>query len=82
MATQLSELETQLEDLRTEGTDAIATSQTLEELEQLRINYLGKKGKVSVVLGGMGKLDPSERPRIGALANDVKKALEVGTERV
>ena len=80
MATQLSELETQLEDLRTEGTDAIATSQTLEELEQLRINYLGKKGKVSVVLGGMGKLDPSERPRIGALANDVKKALETGLE--
>ncbi|WP_027255447.1 phenylalanine--tRNA ligase subunit alpha [Planktothrix agardhii] len=80
MATQLSELETQLEDLRTEGTDAIATSQTLDELEQLRINYLGKKGKVSVVLGGMGKLDPSERPRIGALANEVKKALETGLE--
>lgn len=80
MATQLSELETQLEDLRIEGTNAIATSQTLEELEQLRINYLGKKGKVSVVLGAMGKLDPSDRPRIGSVANDVKKALETGLE--
>ncbi|MBD2482881.1 phenylalanine--tRNA ligase subunit alpha [Planktothrix sp. FACHB-1365] len=80
MATQLSELETQLEDLRGEGITAIAACQTLDELEQLRINYLGKKGKVSVVLGAMGKLDPSERPRIGALANDVKKALETGLE--
>lgn len=76
MATQLSDLETQLEDLRQEGTTAIATCQSLDQLEQLRINYLGKKGKVSVVLGAMGKLDATERPRIGALANDVKKALE------
>ncbi len=80
MATQLSDLETQLEDLRQEGTTAIATCQSLDQLEQLRINYLGKKGKVSVVLGAMGKLDASERPRIGALANDVKKALETGLD--
>lgn len=80
MAIQLSDLEAQLEQLRQEAQTAIAASQTLEELEQLRINYLGKKGKLSKVLGGMGKLDPADRPRIGSLANEVKLALQTDLE--
>jgi phenylalanyl-tRNA synthetase alpha chain len=80
MAIQLSDLEAQLEQLRQEAQTAIAASQTLEELEQLRINYLGKKGKLSKVLGGMGKLDPADRPRIGSLANEVKQALQTDLE--
>lgn len=80
MATQLSDLETQLETVQQEGLQLIATSETLDTLEQLRVNYLGKKGQVSQVLGSMGKLDPAERPRIGALANQVKDALQTELE--
>jgi phenylalanyl-tRNA synthetase alpha chain len=80
MAIQLSDLETQLQQLSQEAKDAIAAVQTLEELEQQRISYLGKKGKLSKVLGGMGKLDPSDRPRIGSLANEVKQALQTDLE--
>ncbi len=80
MATQLTDLEIQLEQLRQEAQGEIADAQTLEQLEQLRINYLGKKGKVSKVLGGMGKLDPADRPRIGSLANTVKQALQTDLE--
>ncbi|MGB3404019.1 MAG: phenylalanine--tRNA ligase subunit alpha [Microcoleaceae cyanobacterium] len=80
MAIQLSDLETQLQQLSLEAKDAIAAVQTLEELEQQRISYLGKKGKLSKVLGGMGKLDPSDRPRIGSLANEVKQALQTDLE--
>ncbi|MGB3533548.1 MAG: phenylalanine--tRNA ligase subunit alpha [Microcoleaceae cyanobacterium] len=76
MATQLTDLETQLQQLRQEAQTAIAEVQTLEDIEQLRINYLGKKGKLSIVLKGMGKLDPADRPRIGSLANEVKQALQ------
>jgi phenylalanyl-tRNA synthetase alpha chain len=76
----MADLEAQLEQLRQEAQTAIAASQTLEELEQLRINYLGKKGKLSKVLGGMGKLDPADRPRIGSLANEVKLALQTDLE--
>lgn len=76
MTTELRSLETQIEALRQEAFGAIAICETLEQLEQLRINYLGKKGQLSKVLGGMGKLDPSDRPRIGALANEVKQALQ------
>ncbi|MCU0523934.1 MAG: phenylalanine--tRNA ligase subunit alpha [Elainella sp. Prado103] len=69
-------METQLADLRQSAQQEIATVATLEDLEQLRIKYLGKKGSLSQVLGGMGKLDASERPRIGALANEVKDSLQ------
>ncbi|MGB3311996.1 MAG: phenylalanine--tRNA ligase subunit alpha [Nodosilinea sp.] len=55
---------------------AIAAAASLDELEQLRISYLGKKGQLSKVLGGMGKLSAAERPRIGALANEVKELIQ------
>ncbi|MER3492999.1 MAG: phenylalanine--tRNA ligase subunit alpha [Mastigocladus sp. ERB_26_2] len=71
-----SNLETQLLALQEEGEKAIAAATTLETLEELRVKYLGKKGSLSVLLGGMGKLPAEERPKIGAIANTVKEALQ------
>src|SRR4028119_133478 len=81
MTTPLNELEAQLAALKEDATKAIAHADTLEQLEQLRINYLGKKGQLSLVLRGMGQLSPEDRPRIGALANEVKEALQDNLER-
>ena len=72
----MSDLEAQLTALHQDGVAAIAAITSLDELEQLRIQYLGKKGSLSQILGGMGKLDAAERPRIGAAANEVKEALQ------
>lgn len=80
MTTQLMDLEAQLETLRQEAQDEIATAGTLERLEELRVSYLGKKGQLSKILGSMGKLDPADRPRIGALANEVKEAIQTNLE--
>jgi phenylalanyl-tRNA synthetase alpha chain len=63
MTTQLSDLETQLVALKQEAQLAIATTSTLDDLEQLRIKYLGKKGSLSQVLGGMGQRSHSVRTR-------------------
>lgn len=49
---------------------------TLQELEGIRIKYLGKKGELTAVLRGMGALSPEERPIIGELANEVRTNLE------
>ncbi|UJB70467.1 phenylalanine--tRNA ligase subunit alpha [Acaryochloris sp. 'Moss Beach'] len=76
-----SDLETQLQQLRKEAEAAIISSDTLDALETLRVSYLGKKGQLSQILKGMGKLDASERPRIGGLANQVKEALQQGLEK-
>lgn len=80
MTTANHNLEADLQVLQTEGEAAIAQADGLDALEQLRVAYLGKKGKVSKVLGGMGKLSPEERPRIGALANKVKDAIQTRLE--
>ncbi len=76
----MSTLETQLQTLQQDGQAAIAATDTLEQLEQLRVKYLGKKGELSQILGGMGKLDATERPRIGSLANEVKTCLQTALE--
>ena len=48
----------------------------LEELESLRIKYLGKKGELTLVLREMGKLSAEERPIMGQLANEVRSEIE------
>ncbi|AFY68080.1 phenylalanine--tRNA ligase subunit alpha [Geitlerinema sp. PCC 7407] len=75
------DLDAQLATLQQDAEQAIAAAETLDQLEQLRVKYFGKKGQLSSVLGGMGKLDPAERPRIGALANEVKTALQALLDR-
>ncbi|MBE9136726.1 phenylalanine--tRNA ligase subunit alpha [Nodosilinea sp. LEGE 07088] len=69
-------LETDLMAMKEAAQGAIAAATTLEDLEQLRVGYLGKKGQLSKVLGGMGKLSAADRPRIGALANEVKELIQ------
>ncbi len=82
MATTLDDLKAQLATLQATALDSIAQTQTLESLEQLRVNYLGKKGEISQILGGMGKLAAEERPAIGAAANVVKDAIQAQLDRV
>ncbi|MDJ0554847.1 MAG: phenylalanine--tRNA ligase subunit alpha [Microcoleaceae cyanobacterium MO_207.B10] len=77
---QISDIENQLTELRETAIQAIATTESLEKLEELRINYLGKKGQVSKILGVMGKLSPEERPKVGAIANEVKQILQTNLD--
>jgi len=71
-----TDLEAQLQILEREGQAAIATVKALSELEALRVQYFGKKGQLSKILGNMGHLDPADRPRIGSLANKIKTRLQ------
>lgn len=80
LASMTTDLEQQLSTLQQEASDEIATLSSLDELEQFRVGYLGKKGKLSKILGGMGKLSAEDRPRIGALANQVKTALQASID--
>jgi phenylalanyl-tRNA synthetase alpha chain len=47
-----------------------------QQLNDLRIQYLGKKGELTEVLRGMAQLSAEERPLIGQIANDTRKAIE------
>jgi phenylalanyl-tRNA synthetase alpha chain len=77
----IEDLESQLTALRSSSQQRIAACISLGDLEQLRINYLGKKGELSQILKGMGRLEGSDRPRIGALANEVKEEVQAALDQ-
>jgi len=69
-------MEQQLKQLRDEALEAIAAAENLGEVEDIRLSFLGKKGRVTGVLRQMGSLPPEQRPLMGKLANEVRDALE------
>ncbi len=64
-----------IEELGTEAKNQIAGAETLDELENARIEYLGRNGKVTSVLKSIGKLAPDKRPVIGKIINKLKNEL-------
>lgn len=55
---------------------ALESCTDTKRLEQLRVQYLGKKGELTAILKQMGKLSPEERPAMGQLANRVRAEIE------
>ncbi len=72
----LQQLTDQLEALEAEAAEAISAAADADALEQLRIGLLGKKGRLSGVLGAMGKLPGDERPLVGQRANVLKSQVQ------
>ena len=65
-----------LEPLANQARSAIAAAQDGVTLEQLRVDYLGKKGQLTGLLKGLSNLSPEDRPKAGALINVVKQELQ------
>ena len=66
----------EIENLKKQSLEEIANSKNSKELNDLRVKYLGKKGKLTGLLRGMGNLSPEERPKMGALVNSAKQEIE------
>lgn len=62
--------------LRESAVKAILNADSPENLEALRVKYLGKKGELTAILKQMGKLSAEERPVMGQLANQIRAELE------
>jgi phenylalanyl-tRNA synthetase alpha chain len=56
--------------------DEIDKTEDLKTLDQVRVNYLGKKGKLTDLLKSLGKLSAEERPKAGAEINKAKQAVQ------
>lgn len=69
-------MDQQIEELKAAALAAIDGAGTLEQLEKVRVDYLGKKGALTGLLRGMGKLPPEERPRVGQAVNAARDMLE------
>ena len=72
----LQQLTDQLDALEQQATAEISEAADAAALEQLRVGLLGKKGRISGVLGAMGKLPGSERPLVGQRANVLKTQVQ------
>ncbi len=71
-----NQLKVELELLEVEAEKEIENAIDADSLEKLRVNLLGKKGRLSSVLGAMGNLPGPERPLVGQRANVLKKQLQ------
>jgi phenylalanyl-tRNA synthetase alpha chain len=56
--------------------DSIANADTIVDLEDIRVKYMGKKGELTSVLKNLGKLPPAERPLVGQKVNKYKQQLQ------
>lgn len=65
-----------LAEMKAEAVAAIERAGDSGELEQLRVDYLGKKGKLTSLLKGLGQLSAEERPQAGAQINALKQTLQ------
>jgi len=65
-----------LKQLVTEGLDAVAQAADESALDQVRVQYLGKKGELTAQLKSLGKLSAEERPAAGAKINEAKQQVQ------
>ena len=65
-----------LEEIRAAALDAIGKAGNLDELERIRVEFLGRKGGLTRILKEVGGLPPEQRPEIGRIANQYKRDIE------
>ncbi|NMA60606.1 MAG: phenylalanine--tRNA ligase subunit alpha [Firmicutes bacterium] len=69
-------MQTQVQEIKTAALEACSQASTVQELNQARVKYLGKKGELTLILRSMGQLPSEERPLFGKLVNEVRDELE------
>ena len=73
-------MEQQLEQLMSAAQRAIEAAADLPSLDQVRVNYLGKKGSVTEMMKELGKLPAEQRPEAGQVINRAKQAIQSAIE--
>lgn len=70
----------QIETLRQEAIAGITAASSLQALDEVRVAFLGRKGRVTEILRGLAQAAPEERREIGQKANALKDILTVALE--
>ncbi|MCK9223037.1 MAG: phenylalanine--tRNA ligase subunit alpha [Limnochordia bacterium] len=69
-------MEDKIKTITEEGSEAIGSANSLRELEELRVKYIGKRGALTSLLRSIGQLDDAQRPRMGQLVNNARQKLD------
>ena len=75
-------MEQELQRIKEVALTAIKAATNQQALQDVRVKYLGKKGEVTALLKGLGKLSPEERPKMGAFVNAVRETLEAELDKI
>ena len=65
-----------LAQIKAEAIKQIENSRTLEQLNEVRVSQLGKKGALTEILKGMKDVAPEDRPKVGQLVNETRAEIE------
>ncbi|MBE5868501.1 MAG: phenylalanine--tRNA ligase subunit alpha [Lachnospiraceae bacterium] len=65
-----------LEQIKSQAIAQIDVSDSLEKLNEVRVNVLGKKGELTAVLKSMKDVAPEDRPKVGQMVNEVREEIE------
>lgn len=71
-----SDLLQQFHSIRTDATGLILASESLSELNEIKLDFLGKSGRLTSLMKELTKIPADKRPEIGRMANEVKIAIE------
>ena len=69
-------MEDELRKIREEAIEKIGKCSALENLNDVRVNYLGKKGELTALLNSMKDVPPEERPKVGQMVNETRNEIE------
>ena len=72
----MSEIHNNIEKCRVEFLDQLEQASSADEIQDLKVKYLGKKGKVTSLLKTLGSLPPEKRPAVGQLVNKLRDEIE------
>ncbi|MGD8408195.1 MAG: phenylalanine--tRNA ligase subunit alpha, partial [Thiohalophilus sp.] len=73
-------MQEQLEKLVTDAQQGISSAADLQALDQVRVQYLGKKGLITEQMKSLGKLPPEEKPKAGQAINQAKQQIQQAIE--
>ena len=65
-----------LETLTQQALAAVQAAQDIPALEQVRVQFLGKKGEITALMKNLGQVAPEDRPKVGAVINQAKDQVE------
>jgi phenylalanyl-tRNA synthetase alpha chain len=67
--------------LKDDALSELKDQKSVDDINNLRVKYLGRKGALTGILRNLGQVSPEKRPEIGKVSNEVKKSLEAAIEK-
>ena len=69
-------MQSKIDEIKKLAEEKISEIKNSQDLQELKVQFLGKKSELSNLLKGLGALTAEERPKVGALVNEARKEIE------